>query len=159
MNVSVPTMALEAAAIPGKNLAVTDWKAPSIRLRDLTAMLLVGWITAAVCGLSLWAGTYVSPNVLAALDWAAAWALWGLAIDNRGLTALLQALTGVLLAATAWAVIRIDADFNLLAGVVLSPWLAAWCLMRVAGARSPSEDGPDETHHGADENDLRLSFE
>ena len=80
--------------------------------------------TTLIVFLSIWVASMEVSNISAAVTWGLGFVFAGLAVDGRGLTALLQVITAVSLLLLAYLQNYISADFVIAAGALLATWSA-----------------------------------
>ena len=100
-------------------------------LREILASMSAVLVAVSIITLSVWAaGTEV--NALSgAGTWALAFIFLGLAVDNRGRTAILQMMTGLALLVLALLQSYVSPDFLIVSGTLVASWVAAILFKRV----------------------------
>jgi hypothetical protein len=87
--------------------------------------LLSGMLSAvAIVLLFTWLSTVGINDILAACTCGVAFIFLGLAVDNRGKTAVLQAVTGLIMFILAWLQNSVSADYAVASGILLGMWVA-----------------------------------
>jgi hypothetical protein len=112
-----------------------DWQlripAMVITLRDVIAVLGALAVVVVAVLLAAWMSTIGSGNALAGSTWGAAIVFAALAVDGRGMKALVLALTATVLMVLAWLQLSLAAGFVILAAALVAPWPAAEVFRRL----------------------------
>jgi len=93
--------------------------------REMLALLSALTTAIGIILLSVWMVGMGIDNILGAATWGLGFIFLGLAVDNRGPLALLQASSGVILLSLACLQNIVSPDFTIAAGVLLATWVAA----------------------------------
>ena len=100
-------------------------------IREILAVMSAVLLAATIITLSVWAAGMEINAILGAGTWALAFVFFGLAVDNRGWTAILQLLTGLTLLVLALLQNYVSPDFLIVSGTLLAIWVAAVLFNRV----------------------------
>lgn len=100
-------------------------------IREILALMSAVLVAATIITLSVWAAGMEINAFLGAGTWALAFVFLGLAVDNRGMTAILQMLSGLTLLVLALLQNYVSPDFLIVSGTLLASWVAAVLFNRV----------------------------
>jgi len=101
-------------------------------LREILGLAVALIVAAALVTLSVWLAGRPAGPVLAACSWGIGFIFLGLAVDGRGWSAIIRAMTGVALPVLAVLASRVSADFMIVSGVLLAAWAGHSVLKRTS---------------------------
>lgn len=102
-------------------------------LRDIVSLAVAVVTAAAVVTLSVWLAGREAGLLLGACTWGLGFVFLGLAVDSRGVSAVLRWVTGIALPVLALLQTRVSPDFVIVSGVLLAAWAGLGILKRSAG--------------------------
>jgi hypothetical protein len=107
-------------ATPGVKIMLA-WK---FSIREMLALLSALTTAIGIVLLSIWMVGMGIDNFLGAATWGLGFIFLGMAVDNRGSLALIQASTGVAMLSLACLQSGVSSDFTIASGVLLATWVA-----------------------------------
>ena len=99
--------------------------AMNFSVREMLALLGALTTATGIVLLSVWMVGMGIDNILGAASWGLGFIFLGLAVDNRGLLALMQVSTGVTMLSLASLQNIVSPDFTIASAVLLATWAAA----------------------------------
>lgn len=97
-------------------------------LRSIVALAWALLVATTIITLSVWAAGLEITAMLGVGTWGTGFIFLGLAVDNQGTVARLQAMTGIILAVLALLQNSVSPGFIIVSGVLLAAWLGALLL-------------------------------
>jgi len=91
-------------------------------LREILSLAVAVAVAAALVTLSVWLAGKATGPLLAAGTWGLGFLFLGLAVDSRGLRAVLLGVTGLTLPVLAQLQYHVSTDFVIVSGVLLAAW-------------------------------------
>lgn len=91
-------------------------------LSEILSLAVAVAVAAALVTLSVWLAGKATGPLLAASTWGLGFLFLGLAVDSRGLRAVLLGVTGLALPVLAQLQDRVSTDFVIVSGVLLAAW-------------------------------------